>query len=59
MLILPIWYDRFAQFVPGQMSADSVELIIKGGISESAPLWEASTTELHNLQPTRVPGERR
>lgn len=56
MLILPVWYDRFGQFVPGQMVGEKVEILINGGIPEASTVWEISTTGVRNLPRKQVAG---
>ena len=55
ILLLPIWYQRNAQFVPGQMAANDVAIVVSG-VDESSPAWEITTTSLKNLNRRRVPG---
>jgi hypothetical protein len=52
LLLLPVWYGRQAQFVPGQMTAENVTIVVEG-VEETAAVWEVSTTHIHNL--TRRP----
>ena len=54
-LLLPIWYDREAQFVPGQMAANDASIIVPP-FDDSASAWEISTTGIHSLQHTRPAG---
>ena len=42
-LLLPMWLEGNAQFVPGQMVAQNVSIIIPGG-GETAAAWEITTT---------------
>ena len=42
-LLLPIWYGHHAQFVPGQMAANDVKIVVQG-IEETAVAWEVTTT---------------
>ena len=53
-LLLPIWYDREAQFVPGQMAANDATIIVPP-FDESASAWEVSPTAIRSLPPTRHP----
>jgi len=55
ILLLPVWYQRDAQFVPGQMAAHDVTIVVSG-VDESSPAWEITTTSLKNLNRRRVPG---
>jgi len=56
ILLLPVWYDASGQFVPGQMVAEDVEILIKGGIPEASTVWEISTTGESNLVRRQVAG---
>ncbi len=44
-LLLPMWLEDGAQFVPGPMSAENVTIIVPGG-GETAAAWEITTTGL-------------
>ena len=55
MLLLPIWYGRHAQFVPGQMAANDVKIVVQG-IEETAVAWEVTTTGIHTLERKAVAG---
>jgi len=48
LLLLPVWYSRDAQFVPGQMTAKDVRIIVPG-VTESATVWEISTTHMRSM----------
>ena len=50
MLVLPIWYQKDSQFVPGQMAAKNVELVVPG-VPDTATVWELSTTRVRTLKP--------
>lgn len=54
-LILPVWYQNDAQFVPDQMAGNDVTIVVPGG-NVSASVWELSTTEIKNLNRKRVNG---
>ena len=54
-IVLPVWYDSNSQFVPGQLAANNVQIIIPG-FPESAFAWEVSTTGIFPLEPKRVNG---
>jgi hypothetical protein len=47
-LLLPVWYDPRANYVPGAMSAPSVTLIVPG-VSESASAWLITPTGISNV----------
>lgn len=55
MLLLPIWYDREAQFVPGQMAANDAAIIVPE-FDLSASAWEITPTAIRSLPHTRPPG---
>ena len=42
-LLLPLWLDNTAQFVPGPMSALNVSIVVPGA-GETAAAWEITTT---------------
>gem|GEM_PF-368210 len=42
-LLLPIWFEDRAQYVPGQMTANNATIIVPGG-GETASAWEITTT---------------
>ena len=54
-LLLPIWYGKNAQLVPGPMAARSVSIVVPG-VNESASAWQVSTTDIHSLEKQRVAG---
>jgi len=57
-LVLPIWYGEEAQFVPGQMAANDLQLVVPG-VGEAATAWELSPTDVSRLvDSTRVAGGR-
>ncbi len=51
-LLLGSWFEKDAQFVPGQMAADDVQIIVPG-IKETAKVWEVTTTEIRSLMTDR------
>jgi hypothetical protein len=54
-LLLPVWYETDAQFVPGQMAANNAKVMVLG-VSPSASAWEISTTGVRSLVRERVTG---
>jgi hypothetical protein len=54
-MLLPMWLDDYAQFVPGQLAANKLSLVVPG-IDETASAWEITTTGIHNLPRERVSG---
>ncbi|GAB4150988.1 MAG: hypothetical protein Tsb009_26150 [Planctomycetaceae bacterium] len=55
MLLLPIWYQTDAQYVPGKMTARNANIIVHG-VAESALAWEVTTTGIRSLVRKRVTG---
>jgi len=54
-LLIPLWYQKHAQFVPGQMATSQLEITIPG-IQDTATIWEVSTTQVRSLPKRRGPG---
>jgi hypothetical protein len=54
-LLLPVWYETDAQFVPGQMAANNAKVTVNG-VSDSASAWEITTTSVRSLVRERVAG---
>lgn len=54
-LLLPMWLEKHAQFVPGRMAADKVTMIVPG-VSETAVAWEITTTGIRSLDTDRASG---
>jgi hypothetical protein len=54
-LLLPMWLERHAQFVPGRMAADKLTMIVPG-VSETAIAWEITTTGIRSLDTDRASG---
>lgn len=54
-LLLPVWYERGAQFVPGQLVAAGAVITVRG-VEESASAWEVTTTGIRSLRPEPVAG---
>jgi hypothetical protein len=52
-LLIPLWYQKDAQFVPGQMAAQSVDIVIPG-VPDTATIWKVSTTGVNTVR--RHPG---
>jgi hypothetical protein len=49
LLLLPIWYQRDAQFVPGRMASRDVTLTIPG-VPDTATVWRVSTTDVRTVE---------
>ncbi|MCA9071063.1 MAG: hypothetical protein KDA84_19180, partial [Planctomycetaceae bacterium] len=54
-LLLPIWYDREAQFVPGQMAANDANIVVPG-CDQTASVWEISPTGIRSLTHKQITG---
>ena len=57
-LLLPIWYEHDAQFVPGQLAAPGATIDV-AGVSDTASAWEVTTTRVINLSSEPIPGGRK
>lgn len=55
LLVLPVWYDRDSEFVPGQQAVHQLTLKIPG-VPAATPAWEVTGTEVRALKPERVSG---
>lgn len=54
-IVLPVWYDNDSQYVPGQLAANNVKIMVQG-YPESARAWEVTTTGLNPLEAVRAAG---
>jgi len=54
-LLLPMWLEEHAQFVPGRLGADQLSLIVPG-VPQTAVAWEITTTGIHSLEREQVAG---
>ena len=54
-LLIPLWYQKHSQFVPGQMATSQLEITIPG-IQDTATIWEVSTTQVRSLPKRQGPG---
>ncbi len=57
-LLLPIWYEHDAQFVPGKMAAPGATIDV-ASVPDTAQAWEVTTTRIVNLPSEPIPGGRR
>jgi hypothetical protein len=48
-LLIPLWYQKDAQFVPGQMAAQSIDIVIPG-VPDTATIWKVSTTGVNTVR---------
>ena len=57
LLVLGVWQDPHAQYVPGQQAAHAVQILVPG-VKETARAWLVTTTEIIPLETDRnaVPG---
>lgn len=55
LLVMPIWYQEDAQYVPGQMAARDVQLTIPG-VPDTATVWNVSTTDVRTVKRKPVAG---
>ncbi len=58
VLLLPIWYEHDAQFVPGQLAAPGATIDV-ASVPDTASAWEITTTRVVNLPSEPIPGGRR
>ena len=56
-LLLPIWYEDDAQFVPGQLAAPGATIDV-ASIPDTAQAWEVTTTRVTSLTSEPIPGGR-
>jgi hypothetical protein len=54
-LVLPVWYEKDSQFVPGQLAANDATIVVPGA-NQSAAAWEVSTTGIRSLNKELGPG---
>lgn len=57
-LLLPIWYENDAQFVPGQLAAPGATIDVSS-VPDTASAWEVTTTSISSLRSEPIPGGRR
>lgn len=48
-LLVPLWYQKDAQFVPGQMASQTVDIVIPG-VPDTATIWKVSTTGVSTVR---------
>ncbi len=58
VLLLPIWYEHDAQFVPGQLAAPGATIDV-ASVADTASAWEITTTRVASIPSEPVPGGRR
>ncbi|MDA0281879.1 MAG: hypothetical protein O3B86_00875 [Planctomycetota bacterium] len=47
-LLIPLWYQQDAQFVPGQMATRTLDIVIPG-VPDTATIWNVSTTDVSTV----------
>jgi hypothetical protein len=52
-LLLPVWYEEHAQFVPGQMAAENATIVVPG-VPDTVRAWEVSSVGVTALAGKRV-----
>ncbi len=55
LLLLPVWYQDDAQFVPGKLVAHDATIVVPG-VANTDSAWEVTTTKIENLNSERVAG---
>jgi hypothetical protein len=55
LLVLPMWLGVGAQYVPGQLTVNNLEIIVPGAPQE-AQAWEVSPGDVRSLEAKRVAG---
>jgi len=55
MLLLPVWYHKTAFYVPSQMAANDVTIVVRG-VGRAAPAWQVSTTGIRSPESERING---
>lgn len=58
ILLLPIWYEDDAQFVPGKLAAPGATIDV-ASVPDTASAWEVTTTRIASLTSEPIPGGRR
>ena len=57
-LLLPIWYENDAQFVPGKLAAPGATIDVSS-VPDTAQAWEVTTTSVESVESKPIPGGRR
>lgn len=55
MLVLPVWTEHNAEYVPGQAAANDVEIVLPGA-PRSASVWEVGSTSIRSLSREHAAG---
>jgi hypothetical protein len=55
LVVIPIWYGKGAQFVPGQLAANDLSIVVPG-IPDAAQAWQVTPAEVRMLKRERVSG---
>lgn len=54
-LLIAVWYGESAQFCPGQMAQNNLQIVVPG-VEETAAAWLITATEVRRLHDQRVAG---
>ncbi len=55
LLLLPIWYQDGAQYVPGKMAGENAKIVVEN-FNVTARAYEVSTTRIQSLPSRRITG---
>jgi hypothetical protein len=55
LVVIPIWYGKGAQFVPGQLAANDLSIIVPG-IPDAAQAWQVTPADVRMVKRERVAG---
>ncbi len=55
LVVVPIWYGKGAQFVPGQMATNDLNIVIPG-VPDAAQAWLVTPADVRMLKRDRVAG---
>jgi hypothetical protein len=55
LLVIPIWYGKGAQFVPGQLATNDLSIVIPG-VPDAAQGWHVTPVDVQMLRRERVAG---
>ncbi len=55
LVVIPIWYGKWAQFVAGQLAANDLNLVVPG-IPDAAQAWQITPADVRMIKRERVSG---
>jgi hypothetical protein len=55
LILIPIWYGKGAQFVPGQLATNDLSIIVPG-IPDAAMAWQITPADVRMISRERVAG---